>query len=135
MVDVSLHDQISLGIDTCVLVNWPKPAMASLPVSLVVSIVDFSSTVCFFVYRLVTRQIRIEIEPSTDQSPPMLSFSFMDACSLSIEVKSLLGHRTKIKDLPKLTSMISRRIRTLFMERLVWPSVQRIPLPFVKEPL
>jgi hypothetical protein len=44
-MDFSFKDQITLGIDTSVLVNWPKPGMASLPVSLSVSITEFSGTV------------------------------------------------------------------------------------------
>jgi maintenance of mitochondrial morphology protein 1 len=45
LVDFSFDDQITIALETQVLVNWPKPAMASLPISLSFSIVKFSGTV------------------------------------------------------------------------------------------
>lgn len=71
----------------------------------------------------------MELEPGTGSSPPTLSFSLLNSTVLDLEVKSLLGHRTKIKDLPKLTNILLHRIKTAFTLELVWPSVKRIPLP------
>jgi len=34
-----------LGIETSVLINWPRPRIAALPVSLVLSVVKFQATV------------------------------------------------------------------------------------------
>ena len=45
-MDVDLSDVITLGIETKLLLNYPKPLVAVLPVALAVSIVRFSGTVC-----------------------------------------------------------------------------------------
>lgn len=44
-VDFSFDDQLSFCIDTQALINWPKPAIASLPVNLSFTLVKFSGTV------------------------------------------------------------------------------------------
>lgn len=44
-MDVDLSDVITLGIETKLLLNYPKPLVAVLPVALAVSIVRFSGTV------------------------------------------------------------------------------------------
>jgi len=43
-VECNYGDQITLGIDTQILINWPKPKIAVLPISLVLSVVKFSAT-------------------------------------------------------------------------------------------
>lgn len=48
-MDVDLSDMLTLGIETKLLLNYPKPMTATLPVALAVSIVRFSGTVsCTF---------------------------------------------------------------------------------------
>lgn len=44
LLDVDLSDNITLGVDTELLINFPRPCFATLPVSLVVSVVHFSGT-------------------------------------------------------------------------------------------
>lgn len=44
LLDVDLSDHITLGIDTQLVINFPRPSFAILPVSLIVSIVNFSGT-------------------------------------------------------------------------------------------
>jgi len=44
-VECNYGDQITLGIDTHILINWPKPKIAVLPISLILSVVKFSATV------------------------------------------------------------------------------------------
>ena len=62
------------------------------------------------------------------QGRPSIQLSVLDDVILSFEVKSLLGHRTKIKDLPKVTTLIVSRIRALFFDLFVASSVS-VPLP------
>lgn len=45
-MDVDLSDVITLGIETKLVLNYPKPFSAVLPVALAVSVVRFSGTVC-----------------------------------------------------------------------------------------
>ena len=44
-MDVDLSDVITLGIETTLMLNWPRPRVAVLPVALAVSVVRFSGTV------------------------------------------------------------------------------------------
>lgn len=53
----------------------------------------------------------------------------LDDFVLEFSVKSLLGNRTKIKDLPKLTSLISSRLRGLFVQYVVHPKKMKYELP------
>ncbi|KAI8620053.1 hypothetical protein BC830DRAFT_1101032 [Chytriomyces sp. MP71] len=114
------NDQITIGIDTTVIINWPKPAIASLPISLVLSLVKFSGT------------IAIEFVTHPDTPDTFLAISVLEGFQLGIEVRSLLGHRTKVKDLPKLTSLITHKLRSVFVDEIVWPSFKKvfIPMPF-----
>ena len=44
-IDFEYNDQITLGMETQLILNWPKQAFAALPVSLLLSVVRFSGTV------------------------------------------------------------------------------------------
>jgi len=44
-MDVDLSDVITLGVETKLILNWPRPVVAVLPVALAVSVVRFSGTV------------------------------------------------------------------------------------------
>lgn len=44
-IDFEYNDQITLGIETQIILNWPKQAFAALPVYLILSVVRFSGTV------------------------------------------------------------------------------------------
>ena len=127
-LDFAYDDQITLGVETQMLVNWPKPCFASLPISLGLSLVKFSGTLV----------VEYEVEPliSADPQSPQphahatyICVSIWDDFVLDFEVRSLLGHRTKVKDLPKLTSLLVNRLRAVFVEEIVWPSKKRFRIP------
>ena len=44
-LDVDLNDVITLGVETKLVLNYPKPVVAVLPVALAVSLVRFRATV------------------------------------------------------------------------------------------
>ncbi|KAJ3413067.1 ERMES complex subunit mmm1 [Chytridiales sp. JEL 0842] len=116
-IGFEFNDQITLGIDTQVLINWPKPCIASLPVSLTVSVIKFSGTVS------------IEFVAPPDSTETYWAVSILEDFMLEFEVRSLLGHRTKVKDLPKITSLITAKLRSVFVDEIVWPSFKRIHIP------
>ncbi|KXS18206.1 hypothetical protein M427DRAFT_54032 [Gonapodya prolifera JEL478] len=216
-LELSLHDNISLGLDTFVVVNWPKPLIASLPVGITVSVVKFEGKIAL---EFVTETVPIapprapaaphtngDVPPGTGAGategtappaapsapPPTSPVDLPDAADdffssttsallsnilpgtivvdgtagvastppaaavgggstgsgtgatpamgtdvpattteislrvcllpdfqLDLDVRSMVGHRTKVKDLPRLTSMISAWIK----ERLVGPAVE-----------
>jgi maintenance of morphology protein 1 len=53
----------------------------------------------------------------------------MDDFILDFGVSSLLGHRTKVKDVPKLTSLITSMLRNIFIKELVYPSRKNWRIP------
>ncbi|TPX72920.1 hypothetical protein SpCBS45565_g00023 [Spizellomyces sp. 'palustris'] len=118
-IQFEFDDQITLGVETQVLVNWPKPCIAALPVALTLSVVKFSGT------------IAVEFVTHPDTPETYISISILDDFSLEFEVRSLLGHRTKVKDLPKLASLITSKLRSVFIEEIVWPSFKRCNVPML----
>jgi maintenance of morphology protein 1 len=48
---------------------------------------------------------------------------------LDLDVNSLLGHKTKVKDLPKLASMLVYRVKVLIYQYLVYPKGRVVNLP------
>ena len=60
---------------------------------------------------------------------PSISCSFLNSCILGLEIKSLVGHKSKLKDVPKLTAMIHSRLKEVFVQNLIYPNTQQIALP------
>ncbi|KAL7273214.1 ERMES complex subunit mmm1 [Rhizina undulata] len=120
-MDVDLSDVITLGIETKLLLNWPKPLVAVLPVALAVSIVRFSGT------------LSISFVPSSPENPGQgsttLAFSFLDDYRLEINVRSLVGSRSRLQDVPKIAQLVESRLHAWIDERCVEPKFQQIVLP------
>ncbi|KAI8902121.1 hypothetical protein BC833DRAFT_574468 [Globomyces pollinis-pini] len=120
-MDFSFDDQITIALETQALINWPKAAMASLPITLSFTLLKFSGTIV------------VEFVPqSTSDKGSLdtaLSFFIMEDFILDFGVSSLLGHRTKVKDLPKLTSLITSTLRAVFVQELVYPARKTFKLP------
>lgn len=118
-MDVDLSDLITLGVETKLLLNWPKPMVAVLPVALAVSIVRFSGT------------LSISFIPSPENSTgsTTLAFSFLDDYRLEISVRSLVGSRSRLQDVPKIAQLVESRLHSWVDERCVEPKFQQIVLP------
>lgn len=130
LVDVDMSDDnLTLGIETSLMLNYPKPASAILPVALTVSLVRFSGT------------LSISFVPATADSPSQedgeheskpktnLAFSFLPDYRLDLSVRSLIGSRSRLQDMPKVAQLVESRIQSWFEERVVEPRVQVVPLP------
>ncbi|KAI5965538.1 MMM1 [Candida pseudojiufengensis] len=149
-IDVDLSDTLTLGIETRLLLNHPRPLTAILPVSLTVSIVRFSGclTVSFintndqeFVNTNTTKTQQQEPQhnSSSDEdndgnnnntgAGTALMFSFSPDYRLEFVVKSLIGSRAKLQDVPKISSLVENRLKTWFVERCVEPRFQVVRLP------
>lgn len=122
-IDVDLADSITLGIDTRLLLNYPAPLMAILPVSLSVSIVRFSGQ--------LTISFKTIPPTSTSDRKTSLIFSFAPDYRLEFAIKSLVGSRSRLQNLPKLSQLVESRIRKWFVERCVQPRFQEITMPSV----
>jgi maintenance of mitochondrial morphology protein 1 len=171
LMDVDLSDDnLSLAIETSLILNYPKPYSAILPVALSLTVVRFSGTLCISfipaatdtsddatsVHSLSSSQPNSETlhnhniasEPSTgtlradatgkttDKSPPKkgvpktnLAISFLPDYRLDLSVRSLIGSRSRLQDVPKVAQLVEARVQRWFEERMVEPRVQVVGLP------
>ncbi|OBA19367.1 maintenance of mitochondrial morphology protein 1 [Metschnikowia bicuspidata var. bicuspidata NRRL YB-4993] len=129
-IDVDLSDTLTLGIETRLLLNYPRPLTAILPVQLSVSMVRFSS--CLTVSLVNTNDADFTLN-SKDDSPgsggTALMFSFSPDYRLEFQVKSLIGSRAKLQDVPKISELIENKLRAWFTERCIEPRFQVVKLP------
>lgn len=118
-MDVDLSDMLTLAVETKLLLNYPKRLSAILPVALAVSVVRFSGT------------LSISFIPSNpaQSRPAMMTFSFLDDYRLDFSIRSLLGSRSRLQDVPKIAQMVEARLHRWFDERAVEPRFQEIALP------
>ncbi|KAI3399878.1 hypothetical protein diail_5389 [Diaporthe ilicicola] len=118
-MDVDLSDAITLALETKLLLNYPKKLSAVLPVALSVSVVRFSGT------------LSISFIPSnpSQSTPTMMTFSFLDDYRLDFSIRSLLGSRSRLQDVPKIAQLVESRLHKWFDERAVEPRFQEIALP------
>jgi maintenance of morphology protein 1 len=118
-MDVDLSDFITLALETKLLLNYPKPLVAVLPVALAVSVVRFSGT------------LSISFIPSSPSqpSPTTMAFSFLDDYRLDFSIRSLVGSRSRLQDVPKIAQLIEARLHAWFDERCVEPRFQQIAVP------
>jgi maintenance of mitochondrial morphology protein 1 len=143
-LDVDLSDAITLGVETKLLLNYPLPVVAVLPVALAVSVVRFSGTVrIVFTVRDIDTDILIQLSisfiPSTSNEsdnsepgspgPTTLAFSFLPDYRLDLSVRSLLGSRSRLQDVPKIAQLVESRIHDWLEDRCVEPRYQQIVLP------
>ncbi|KAI0022077.1 hypothetical protein F4780DRAFT_245750 [Xylariomycetidae sp. FL0641] len=118
-MDVDLSDMITLALETKLLLNYPKRLTAVLPVALAVSVVRFSGT------------LSISFIPSnpSQSTPTMMTFSFLDDYRLDFSVRSLVGSRSRLQDVPKIAQLVESRLHRWFDDRAVEPRFQEIALP------
>ncbi|CAN3363101.1 maintenance of mitochondrial morphology protein 1 [Diutina catenulata] len=119
-IDVDLSDTLTLGIETKILLNHPRPMTAILPVALTVSIVRFSGCLGISL---------VKDNPEDSESPTSLVLSFAPDYRLELTVKSLIGSRAKLQDVPKISSVIESQLRNWFSTRYVEPHSFRAKLP------
>lgn len=134
-MDVDLSDVVTLGIETKLVLNYPKPFVAVLPVALAVSVVRFSGTLSlsFTPSEPPTTSANSGAsgsDPSTPtHSPTTLTFTFLDDYRLDLSVHSLIGSRARLQDVPKIAQLVEQRLHAWFDERCVEPRFQQIVLP------
>ncbi|KAI1334187.1 hypothetical protein F5Y15DRAFT_402600 [Xylariaceae sp. FL0016] len=118
-MDVDLSDMITLALETKMLLNYPKRLTAVLPVALAVSVVRFSGT------------LSISFIPSnpSQNTPATMTFRFLDDYRLDFSIRSLVGSRSRLQDVPKIAQLIEARLHRWFDDRAVEPRFQEIALP------
>ncbi|KAK0265103.1 Maintenance of mitochondrial morphology protein 1 [Friedmanniomyces endolithicus] len=147
-MDVDLGDVVTLGIETKLVLNYPKPFVAVLPVALAVSVVRFSGTLSVSFLpssqpgdpypppddsapQTPAQEVKNEGHPlnPTGSSPTTLTFTFLDDYRLDLSVHSLIGSRSRLQDVPKIAQLVESRIHQWFDDRCVEPRFQQIVLP------
>ncbi|KAI9145273.1 hypothetical protein BKA69DRAFT_1050393 [Paraphysoderma sedebokerense] len=110
-----------LGIETQFLINWPKPASAALPIHLVLEVVEFKGTMA----------IELDSTVSSPLTPSSLnmSLSILPSYSLKFRISSLIGSRTKLRDVPKVTNLIVHYIRRILETKIVEPAKLSFKIP------
>lgn len=118
-MDVDLSDVLTLALETKLLLNYPQKMSAVLPVALAVSVVRFSGT------------LSISFIPSnpSQSKPTTMAFNFLDDYRLDLSVRSLMGSRSRLQDVPKIAQLVESRLHRWFDERCVEPRFQEIALP------
>ncbi|ORX47423.1 hypothetical protein DM01DRAFT_1339053 [Hesseltinella vesiculosa] len=123
-IDFEYNDQVTLGIETRVILNWPRVAIAALPVSLVLSVVRFSGT--------LTIELIDPPRTSTKPDKPLeryIAISSHPDFVLDLQVQSLIGSKTKLEDIPKLTDLIQTKLRDIYIDKLVYPTFVKVKVP------
>lgn len=141
-MDVDLSDIITIGIETTLNLNWPKPHSAVLPVALAVTIVRFSGTLALSFIPSSSPPSTSVPSPTTSEPqrptsssglpphrPTTLAFTFLDDYRLDLSVRSLVGSRSRLQDVPKIAQLIESRVHAWFDDRAVEPRFQQIVLP------
>ncbi|CAL5868283.1 uncharacterized protein PFLUO_LOCUS2507 [Penicillium psychrofluorescens] len=164
LLDVDLSDDnLSIAVETSMVLNYPKPRAAILPVALSVSVVRFSGTLCI---SLIPASTSLPTDPSMSPAPPTdnnqrgdaaganspnpstetgnnpqdsssktaspksnVAFSFLPDYRLDLSVRSLIGSRSRLQDVPKVAQLVEARVHAWFEERVVEPRVQVVGLP------
>lgn len=134
-MDVDLSDDnLTLAIETALILNYPKPFSAVLPLALAVSVVRFSGTlsISFIPPPSSSEDPAASASTSaTTTTPPatQLAFSFLPDYRLELSVRSLVGSRSRLQDVPKIAQLVEARVCAWFEERVVEPRVQVVGLP------
>lgn len=117
---VSYRDSVSISLSTSIVLHYPRPFFARLPIALTLSLVLFSSNL-------------VLIPPDPHSETPSLTFTLPPDFTLEVESSSLLGSRAKLADVPKVHEMIVSQIRRTLISRGTWtivlPRVSRAPEP------
>lgn len=137
LMDVDLSDDnLTLAIETSLVLNYPKPLSAVLPVALAVSVVRFSGTLSISFVPAAERDADSLETTAAGQSGRMgaspktnLAFSFLPDYRLDLSIRSLLGSRSRLQDVPKIAQLVEARVQAWFEERVVEPRVQVVGLP------
>ena len=134
-MDVDISDFLTLAVETKIILNYPKPMTAILPIALSISVVRFSGTLSISFLPSSTRPASASNASSvpphlpSSTTPTTLAFSFLPDYRLDLSVRSLVGSRSRLQDIPKIAQLVESRLHSWIDERCVEPRVQQVVLP------
>jgi hypothetical protein len=115
-IDLSYQANVKLLLDCEIVLNWPKPSFATLPMALSILMTEICTT-C--IIKVEEHNLEISFLPETFRTV--------------LEIKSSLGSRIPIKDLPKVKYLILAKIQNSLREHIIFPNCISIPFPFLGE--
>ncbi|RKP17583.1 hypothetical protein ROZALSC1DRAFT_30629, partial [Rozella allomycis CSF55] len=107
----SVKDCANIGIETELILNWPQASSATLPISL------------FFKLNEVKGKAIINFANVGSQT--FFEFCFSEEPFIDIGIGSLIGNKTKLKDVAKLSRLIRIKLRNVIKQKLTRPNVFR----------
>ncbi|WFD30318.1 ERMES complex subunit mmm1 [Malassezia sp. CBS 17886] len=118
-VDFAYDDQISLGLDTRLLLNFPQLRFGSLALALCLRVDQLAGT------------LGAEIGQRPRSMPPEheVRVCLYPDFVLQAHISSIVGSKNKLQDAPKIEELLLSRIRIAIQERLVWPNYWSAVLP------
>jgi len=119
--DLTYTDTASISLSTSVLFNYPLPAFARLPLSLVISVELFSSTMSFTPPIPVATSKSLPVE--SDAFPALTLAIPPSSISLSLKITSTMGSRAQLADVPKLHELIENQVKKVISEKGSWKIV------------
>lgn len=132
-LDLDYIDTVVLSVSTRVVLNFPRPRFAVLPISLSLTLERFSGTLTVELPPPAPAPAR----PSSSTEPhhhhhhghPSVHLSLHPDFELQLATSSLLGSRAKLQDVPKIEQLLVARIRAAIQDRVVWPGRVEVSLP------
>lgn len=128
-MDVDLADALTLAVETRLLLNYPRPCTAAMPVALAVSVVRFSGTLSISFIPSPAGAPSAPPAASPASASTSLTLSFQPDYRLELSTHSLLGSRSRLQDVPKIAQVVEGRLSGWFEERCVAPRFQEVALP------
>ncbi|KAI9293599.1 hypothetical protein K502DRAFT_318111 [Neoconidiobolus thromboides FSU 785] len=118
-IELNYQDKITIGLDSSILMGIANISLAALPLSLTLSLLKFEG------------KIILEFQANKDTMEQELKLSILSDYKLELDIQTLLGHRSKLKDVPKIKELINARIIDLINQFLVEPNGINIKLPTI----
>ncbi|CCD23907.1 ERMES complex subunit MMM1 NDAI_0C02470 [Naumovozyma dairenensis CBS 421] len=139
-IDIDLNDRLAFGLETNLVLNFPRPSIATLPIKINVAIIRFQgclnislTTAEEFSSKECNSQYNASTDKSTDRANEStgyyLVFSFSPEYTMEFDIHSMIGSRSKLENIPKISSLIEYQIKKWFVERCVEPRFQFVKLP------
>ena len=135
-------DMMQIAISTRLVLNHPRPLTAILPVKLSVALRRFEGTLSLAFIAPPTPtppESTSNVRPPTaqaddeqdagDANGARLEIALLPDYTLDLEIRSLIGSRSKLEDVPKVRELVEGRIRDWVSRRVVWPRVWDLAVP------
>lgn len=134
-INVDLKDDITLGIDTNLLINFPRPNFCYLPINLAISIVKFVGVLKISL-RPANENQGAEEDHDTSSSQSQaekscINISFAPDYQMDFKITSSIGSTSKLTNVPKIAQLVQHRLKKAFEERFVYPNEKQVFLPSV----